>query len=57
MLHVHGNVKDSEEGLWVEHVSNSISEIAKSEGISISSQVQALKRICQFLFLNLDVKP
>ena len=42
MLHVHGNVKDSEEGSWVEHVSNSISEIAKSEGTSISSQVQTL---------------
>ena len=32
MLHVHGNVKDSEEGLWTEHVLKSISEIARSEG-------------------------
>ncbi|KAK1556548.1 hypothetical protein Q3G72_007287 [Acer saccharum] len=30
MLHVHGNVKDSGEGLWTDHVSKSISEIAIS---------------------------
>ncbi len=30
---MHDNVKDSEEGLWTEHVSKSISEIARSEGI------------------------
>lgn len=30
---MHGNVKDSEEGLWTEHVLKSVSEIATSEGI------------------------
>lgn len=33
MLHIHGNVKDSEESLWSNHVLQSISDIAKSEGI------------------------
>ncbi|OWM83448.1 hypothetical protein CDL15_Pgr012929 [Punica granatum] len=32
MLHVHGNVKDSDENTWVEHVANSIHSIATSEG-------------------------
>ncbi|XP_015574248.1 tRNA wybutosine-synthesizing protein 2/3/4 isoform X1 [Ricinus communis] len=31
VLHVHGNVKDSEEGSWTEHVMRSIDEIARSE--------------------------
>ena len=35
VLHVHGNVKDSEEGSWTEHVRRSMDEIAKSEGMSI----------------------
>lgn len=30
---MHGNVKDSEEELWKGHVSKSIFEIARSEGI------------------------
>lgn len=30
---MHGNVKDSEESLWTKHVSESVGEIAKSEGI------------------------
>lgn len=38
MLHVHGNVKDSEEDSWAKHVSESISEIAKSDGIIFSTQ-------------------
>lgn len=29
---MHGNAKDSEERQWTEHVLNSISEIARSEG-------------------------
>lgn len=33
MLHIHGNVKDTEEGIWTNHILQSISEIAKSEGI------------------------
>ncbi|GAB4830863.1 hypothetical protein Ancab_004890 [Ancistrocladus abbreviatus] len=32
MLHIHGNVKDTEEDSWTEHVVKSISEIAESEG-------------------------
>ncbi|KAG4146669.1 hypothetical protein ERO13_D05G173300v2 [Gossypium hirsutum] len=32
ILHVHGNVKDTEVELWANHVSKSISEIARSEG-------------------------
>ncbi|KAK9022971.1 hypothetical protein V6N11_003207 [Hibiscus sabdariffa] len=32
ILHVHGNVKDTEEEWWTNHVSKSISEIARAEG-------------------------
>lgn len=32
---MHGNAKDSEENSWAEHVSKSIYEIARSEGIMI----------------------
>lgn len=32
MLHVHGNVKDSDEDTWADHVANSIHRIATSEG-------------------------
>lgn len=32
MLHIHGNVKDSEEGSWKNHVLQSITDIARSEG-------------------------
>lgn len=33
MLHVHENVKDSEEKSWLEYALRSISSIAESEGI------------------------
>jgi tRNA wybutosine-synthesizing protein 3 len=33
MLHVHGNVKDSQESLWTAHVLKSIDEIARFEGM------------------------
>lgn len=33
MLHVHGNVNDSEEFSWSEYVVDSIRSIAQSEGI------------------------
>lgn len=33
MLHVHGNVVDSEENLWTKHISESIAEAARSQGI------------------------
>ncbi|WCJ20164.1 tRNA wybutosine-synthesizing protein 2/3/4 [Euphorbia peplus] len=45
MLHVHGNVKDSEEGSWKEHVSSSISEIARSEGRSWEVSVEHVERV------------
>lgn len=32
MLHVHANVKDSEEKIWIEHVSKSLEELASSKG-------------------------
>lgn len=35
-LHVHGNVKDSEEEQWSQHLLHSITEIAKSEGFFFS---------------------
>lgn len=31
-MHIHGNVKDSEEASWTQYVSQSIQEIAHSEG-------------------------
>ncbi|KAJ0250215.1 tRNA wybutosine-synthesizing protein 2/3/4 [Hirschfeldia incana] len=34
ILHVHGNVKDSDVSSWAEHVSKSLSDIAKAEGKS-----------------------
>lgn len=32
ILHVHGNTRDSEESQWIDHVSKSIYDIARSEG-------------------------
>lgn len=40
MLHIHGNVKDTEEGSWTNHVVQSISEIAESEGILSSTTAE-----------------
>lgn len=34
MLHIHGNVKDTEEDSWTNHIKQSISGIARSEGPS-----------------------
>ncbi|KAL5775354.1 hypothetical protein ACOSP7_012911 [Xanthoceras sorbifolium] len=45
MLHVHGNVKDSEECLWTEHVSRSVSEIARSEGHCWEVTVEHVERV------------
>ncbi|KAM1108590.1 hypothetical protein ACFX2B_005165 [Malus domestica] len=45
MLHLHGNVKDSEENSWTKHVSESISEIAKSEGLSWEVRVEHVERV------------
>ncbi|KAJ4703910.1 tRNA wybutosine-synthesizing protein 2/3/4 [Melia azedarach] len=45
MLHVHANVKDSEETLWIEHVSKSIHEIARSEGHSWEVTIEHVERV------------
>lgn len=45
VLHVHDNVKDSEEGLWTEHVSKSISEIARSEGYCWEVSIEHVERV------------
>ena len=36
---MHGNVKDSEEELWTQHLRHSITEIAKSEGFILLSSL------------------
>ncbi|KAM7264602.1 hypothetical protein ACFE04_002285 [Oxalis oulophora] len=45
MLHVHGNVKDSEEDSWKEHVLKSFYEIAKSEGLSWEVCIEHIERV------------
>lgn len=45
MLHVHGNVKDSEESTWAEHVSRSMHEIAKSEGYPWEVVIEHVERV------------
>lgn len=45
ILHVHGNVKDSEEVLWSEHVAKSINEIATSEGYNWKVSVEHVERV------------
>ncbi|KAF8030134.1 hypothetical protein BT93_E2537 [Corymbia citriodora subsp. variegata] len=45
MLHVHGNVKDSEEGTWADYVSRSMHEIAKSEGYSWEVVIEHMERV------------
>ncbi|KAG2688300.1 hypothetical protein I3760_09G088800 [Carya illinoinensis] len=44
-LHVHGNVKDSEEELWKGHVSKSIFEIARSEGYLWEVSIEHVERV------------
>ncbi|XP_022926928.1 tRNA wybutosine-synthesizing protein 2/3/4 [Cucurbita moschata] len=44
-LHVHGNVKDSEEELWTQHLLHSITEIAKSEGHCWDVSVEHTERV------------
>lgn len=44
-LHIHGNVKDSEETQWTEHVVKSICEIAKSEGRCWEVSMVHLERV------------
>ncbi|OAY25926.1 hypothetical protein MANES_16G007200v8 [Manihot esculenta] len=45
MLHVHGNVKDSEESSWTEHVLRSIDEIARSEGLCWEVSIEHVERV------------
>ncbi|KAA8520066.1 hypothetical protein F0562_014322 [Nyssa sinensis] len=45
ILHVHGNVKDSEECLWTEHVSKLLYEIARSEGYCWEVSVEHVERV------------
>ncbi|KAF7811166.1 tRNA wybutosine-synthesizing protein 2/3/4 [Senna tora] len=45
VLHVHGNAKDSEELQWTEHVLNSISEIARSEGYCWDVTIEHVERV------------
>ncbi|XP_031505706.1 tRNA wybutosine-synthesizing protein 2/3/4 [Nymphaea colorata] len=45
VLHVHGNVKDSEEDSWSLYVVQSIQEIAKSEGRQWQVQLEHLERV------------
>lgn len=45
VLHVHGNVKDSEEGSWLEHVLKSIQEISISEGNLWEISIEHVERV------------
>ncbi|KAK2974827.1 hypothetical protein RJ640_005611 [Escallonia rubra] len=45
VLHVHDNVKDSVEGSWRDHVSKSISDIARSEGYNWEVLVEHVERV------------
>ncbi|KAL6197629.1 hypothetical protein ACLB2K_033235 [Fragaria x ananassa] len=45
MLHVHGNVVDSEENLWTKHVSKSIAEAARSQGHCWEVSIEHLERV------------
>ncbi|XP_030491672.2 tRNA wybutosine-synthesizing protein 2/3/4 [Cannabis sativa] len=45
ILHIHGNVKDTEEASWAEHVAESISAIAKSEGLCWDVSVEHMERV------------
>ncbi|THU51364.1 hypothetical protein C4D60_Mb06t30260 [Musa balbisiana] len=45
ILHVHGNVNDSEESSWLEYVVKSISNIACSEGLLWDVSIHHLERV------------
>ncbi|XP_059317523.1 tRNA wybutosine-synthesizing protein 2/3/4-like isoform X1 [Lycium ferocissimum] len=45
ILHIHGNVKDSEENVWRNNVSQSIQEIARSEGHHWEVTVEHVERV------------
>ncbi|XP_020573877.1 tRNA wybutosine-synthesizing protein 2/3/4 isoform X2 [Phalaenopsis equestris] len=45
LLHIHGNVKDSEEKSWMDYVVESIGRIAVSEGLLWDVSVQHVERV------------
>ncbi|CAN4096146.1 unnamed protein product [Withania somnifera] len=45
VLHIHGNVKDSEENVWTNYVSQSIRELVKSEGHDWDVTVEHVERV------------
>ncbi|KAI3680535.1 hypothetical protein L6452_35307 [Arctium lappa] len=45
MMHVHGNVKDSEEDSWTKQVSKSIKEISRSEGYNWEVLIEHVERV------------
>ncbi|KAF5729052.1 Met-10+ like family protein / kelch repeat-containing protein putative isoform 1 [Tripterygium wilfordii] len=45
MLHVHGNVKDSEEDMWTELVQKSCHEIARAEGQCWEVSIEHVERV------------
>ncbi|CAN4105808.1 unnamed protein product [Withania somnifera] len=45
VLHIHGNVKDSEENTWTNYVSQTIQEIAKSKGHIWDVTVEHVERV------------
>lgn len=45
ILHVHGNVKDSQESLWTAHVVKSIDEIARFEGHCWEVSIEHVERV------------
>lgn len=45
ILHIHGNVTDSDETSWLDHVVDSISNIAKTHGLSWKVSVEHVERV------------
>ncbi|KAG5011256.1 hypothetical protein JHK87_019771 [Glycine soja] len=45
ILHVHGNTRDSEESQWIDHVSKSIYDIARSEGYTWEVSIEHVERV------------
>ncbi|KAF0908774.1 hypothetical protein E2562_028589 [Oryza meyeriana var. granulata] len=45
MLHIHGNVNDSDETLWLDNAVESISNIAKTHGLSWNITVEHVERV------------
>ncbi|KAJ9566092.1 hypothetical protein OSB04_002058 [Centaurea solstitialis] len=45
MMHVHGNVKDSEEDSWTKQVAKSIKEISSSEGYDWDVSIEHVERV------------